>query len=124
VQREILHGVGVRAELTQLRVDGRGGEPLRIHEAARIEIGRAGHETVTPARDDVRSIAVGDDELVGVARRDAAERALAGRRIAARRNSRTGGEARARGGRDQCATREACLEDRGEFGSLIHGDAC
>ena len=43
-------------------------------ETARVEIGRAGYETVTPARDDVVAIAVGDRERIVVLRRDAGER--------------------------------------------------
>ncbi len=41
----------------------------------RVEIAGAGYETVTPARDDVVAIAVGDRECIVVLRRDAGERA-------------------------------------------------
>jgi hypothetical protein len=70
---KILDGVAVRAELAALRVDRVRGEPLGAGHATRVEIRRAGDETVTPACDHVVAIAVGNHERVVVLRRDALE---------------------------------------------------
>ena len=122
--REIGHGVGVGAELAFLRVDGVGIQPVVRGEAARVEILRAGYETVTPASHDVVAIAIGDRERIVVLRRDAGERGRGGAAGALRRNVRTGGESNGRGGAgDDGAARQARRED-GIKGGSFHGRAC
>jgi len=122
-QWKVLHRVRIGAELAVLRIHRIGGQPVHAGHAARIEIGRAGYETVTPARDDVVAITIGNHEIVARLRRDAFEARGRGRR-ALRRNLRTCGQT---GTRDctgeQRATRQARRQDRFEGGPL-HGRAC
>ena len=117
-QRKILHGVAVGAELPVLRVDSVGGQPVGVGHAARVEIRRAGYETVTPARDHVVAILACDHEGVAVLRRDALESDPLARGGLRRRNPRTRGESRTRGRtgenvrRDSRAARIASKEGR------------
>src|SRR5882672_1415270 len=90
--RKIRDGVGVGAELTFLGRHRARIEPAGVGETTRIEIGRAGDKTVTPAGDDVVAIAVGDGENVEILRCDAVENAGTGGSFALCGNLRTGGE--------------------------------